>query len=192
MSINLNFKNSKKTIFLTIFIFLISVSCLVFFLILPNIKSIKERGIEIKKQRLELEETINKVSNSGNLSDNVSDLNEKISSIQSIFMKKGNELDFIKILETTATKNNIFQKISPELSKDNKDDSFSVMNLKLNLTGSFSNVLNYINDIESLESYINITSVNISKSKESIRVDNSDAKDMSEISCIISAETYWK
>lgn len=192
MNIKMINKNSKKTIFITIIVFLIFISCIIIFLIIPSFKSIIEKSTELKKQRLGLEDSINNVYHKDNSDSALGGLNKRISTIESTFMNKGEELDLIKILESTAVKNNVIQTIFPEISKEKSDNSFFVMNLKLNLTGSFSNVLAYIKDIETLRNYINIKSINITKSKEGYTSGNPESERIVEVSCAILAETYWK
>ncbi|HNZ86568.1 MAG TPA: type 4a pilus biogenesis protein PilO [bacterium] len=159
---------------------------------MPTIKSIKEKSKEIKQQRLELNMAMDLTSDSSDSKENIGVLKKRLSPIESTFLKKGEELDFIKMLESIALKNNINQTIVPETQKENTDNSFSTMNLKLTLTGSFKNVFNYIVEIESLPNYINIKSINITKVGGKFLSDDSDSKEMSEVSCDILAETYWK
>lgn len=192
MNIKMINKNPKKTIFITIIVFLIFIFCIIIFLIIPSFKSIIEKSVELKEQRSRLESGVNNIYHRDDSDGSLSSLNKRISSIESTFMNKGEELDLIKTLESIAVKNNVIQTIFPEISKEKSDNSFFVMNLKLNLTGSFSNVLAYIKDIETLRNYINIRSINITKSKESYTSGDSESERIVEVSCVILAETYWK
>ncbi|HNV97368.1 MAG TPA: type 4a pilus biogenesis protein PilO [bacterium] len=192
MNINGIFDNKfKKTILTKIILFCIFSFCLVYFLIIPSVRSIKQKSQEMIRQKVVLDQTLNKKSNSEIVKSKSKDFEERISAIDSNFMKRGDELNLIKILETIATQNGVTQTISPTISKDVSENLFYVMNLKLNITGSFKNVLSYVRNIESLQYYINITSINIVKSEQKLS-DDQNLQNLSTVSCTIVAETYWK
>lgn len=192
MNINGIFDNKfKRTILTRIILFCIFSFCLVYFLIIPSVRSIKQKSQEMIRQKVVLDQTLNKKSNSEIVKSKSKNFEERISAIDSNFMKRGDELNLIKILETIATQNGVTQTISPTISKDVSENLFYVMNLKLNITGSFKNVLNYIQSIESSQYYINITSINMVKSQQKPS-DDQNSQNLSAVSCTISAETYWK
>lgn len=182
---------SKRKVLTSVILFCIFSFCLVNFLMLPSIRSIKQKSQEMIRKKLELDQVLNKKSNSEMSKSKSKNFEERISLIDSNFMKRGDELNLIKLLEATAAQNSVIQNISPTISKDTSENSFYLMNLKLNIEGSFKNVLNYIQSIESLQHYINITSINMLKSQQKLS-DDQNLQNLSTISCTILAETYWK
>lgn len=183
--------NSQRTILISVVLFCIFSFCLVNFLVIPSTKSIKQKSQEMIKKRLEVESILNKKLDSQTTGSKFRNFEDRVSVIDSNFMKKGDELDLIKILELTALQNGVTQTISPTISKDASIGSFYLMNLKLNISGSFKNVINYIQSIESLQYYINITSINMVKSQQKLS-DDQNLQKLSSVLCTISAETYWK
>lgn len=187
--------NSRKMIILTIAFFLFVVIVSIFFIMIPNTKLIKQSSEQITKERAELEASLNKIQNPEDLKDGVNKLELKINSVEENFMNKGNELELIKILENIALKNNLIQSISPENSKKDANLPFQAMNIKLSINGNFKNIIDYIQDIETLKYYININSMSFTKSQTSSRFQTNEGLDTNQtqnISCMISAETYWK
>ena len=148
-------------------------------------ESIQQKSRDIVKQKLEAEKFVDKKSSKSK------DFEDRISNIESNFMKKGEELDLIKLLELIALENGVTQTISPSSPKETPKDSFDIMILRLNITGNFKNVLNYVQSIESSKYYININSINIVKTQQQSSRDE-NLEQLNSVSCTILAETYWK
>lgn len=187
--------NSKKMLILTIVFFVFVVIVSIFFIMIPNTKLIKESSDQITKERVQLEASLNKIKNPEDLKNGVEKLELRINSMEDNFMNKGNELELIKILEDIALKNNIIQSISPENSKQDANLAFQAMNIRLSVSGNFKNIIDYIQDIETLKYYININSMSFTRSQSNSRFQSSGSLDIDQnqnISCMISAETYWK
>ncbi len=88
---------------------------------------------------------------------------DKLPTFENTFYSAGQELTLITELEGLASKHNLNQII--DLSSEKKELSENVlsMGLKLDLSGDFSDIVNYINDLESMKFKISINSLNLQK-----------------------------
>ncbi len=155
-----------------------------YFFIFNTIQDIKDLRNEIISEKIEVEKKINREKNLSNLSIKLKKIESQSNKIENIFLKKNNELEFIKTIENIASNNNVTQNINLLPGKDEKKVNKTIINLRVE--GSYEDILNYIKDLELLKQYINIINLNISAQ------DNKEPEEENTVILNISAETFWK
>lgn len=161
----------------------------VFFVVIPLLKSIKNKSDETQKKSIDnemLEARISKIPEMKQLYDSFKVKENDMD----IVLDSSREVDFIKKIETVAeeTGNKIELKIeekpvaaknqkqagSGEGEKNKKDpedikanlpsDNYIIM--QINLSGSYSNFMNFLHRLENLDYYVNVLSFQLQKETE--------------------------
>ncbi|MFN3301789.1 MAG: type 4a pilus biogenesis protein PilO [Patescibacteria group bacterium] len=172
-------QEKKMIIYLIIIVGLIFLSF--FFLVRPNFLAVKNLSQRIEYEQKTLEELRLKGQTLAKTKKEFKEIEGEIPILERFFLIEGEELNFITSLEEIAQKNNISQEINLG-TKQNFKNSYKVMPVNLSLKGSFINFINYLREIEKLDFYFNIDSLNITTI--------SPEKD--EINVSLTAKTYWK
>jgi len=132
-----------------------------YFIILPTVADIIQIHDAVYKERLDLETKYKRgqllkqtIANF----EKVKPVSEKISSA---FIIKNNELDFITALEKIATADNVTQNVhlAPQPQKTSEGVSYFPLNLEIDVSGEYINILKYLNDLELQTYQINISSI---------------------------------
>ena len=151
----------KKIIILIVAVGLISGS-IVYWIILPTMRDIKQITAAVYAERLDLEK---KYLRGQLLKKTVADF-EQVKDQQAVltksFVAAGQELKFIQTLENLASQHQIDQEI--KLAADatsQKSADLSPLPLTLNLKATFNQTMDYLQDLERLNLYIVISSFNI-------------------------------
>ncbi len=151
-----------------------------------TIKDIKKISNEIYNQRIELE---TKYQSGLSLRENIQQLKElepKITLLREVFIDNTNTLEFINDLEKEAEKRNINQIINiPEV--DINKNKITTSAIQLTLSGETSNVLEYINILDTKPYYINISDIQLNNSDQQNKL-NPNAS----ITVILNGTIYWK
>ncbi len=154
-------------------IFIVSFAVLsiaaVFFIVLPAGRDIIYLNKEVADYRENLER---KYAERFNVRKTINDLeNAKkiLPTIESLFIPKNGEINFVELLESVADKYSLQQKLKLESGKTNA--FITPFHLTLTLNGDFQNVLSYLEELEKKELYINFKEFLMSKQKDGITAD---------------------
>lgn len=93
-------------------------------------------------------------------------IDEKLKSLSNIVIDSAKTLNFIKELEAIADENNLEQNIN--ISEFSKPNIITPISISITLNGQYKNTLNYINDLDRKEFYINLNSITFSNSPSEI------------------------
>ena len=182
----------KKKVIIISVIFSAIICGVVFLAIIPTVNNIKRIKIEVEKQIAEMEKKYITGQSLKELKENLEKIDPELKMLSKSFVVKGRELDLITALEELTYKNNVQQKINIDAFK-NLDDSKAFQKIPLNLSaqGNFSNLMNYLVDLESLCYYINIDTLELPAASAKSFTANKIAGQESGISIAISADAYW-
>lgn len=165
---------------------------LIYFVVMPTISDIKKMGEEIENQRIDLEQKYIKGQSLRKLTENLKKIEPQLVVLDQIFISQNHELEFITALEELANQNNISQKINlQELPKDG-NKAYQKTPLQISAKGNFINLMNYLIDLEALNYYININSINLSSAYTAPSAASDEQTVFSNINIALSADTYWK
>jgi Tfp pilus assembly protein PilO len=141
---------------------------IVYLIIIPTINEIKKISQSIYAERMDLERKYQK----GQLLRETINNFEKIRLDKEKFVKslilEGKELEFITVLEQISEKHNINQSLSLKKSqeKDELKGFYYVIPLEITLSGDFIDILKYLKDIEKMDYYLNISTINAAVKEE--------------------------
>ncbi len=184
--------NLKKKIFASIVIFILIIGGLIYFVVIPTIHDIKKMGKEIENQRIDLEQKYIKGQSLRQLTENLKKIEPQLVILDQIFIKQDYELEFITKLEEIAAQNNVSQTINLDTAKINKDKNYQTLPLRLSARGNYKNIMNYLINLEALNYYINIDSMDLSSAFTKLSATPEVQTTFSNINLTISANTYWK
>ncbi|OIO39748.1 MAG: hypothetical protein AUJ72_00065 [Candidatus Omnitrophica bacterium CG1_02_46_14] len=154
------------------------------FVIYPSIRDIRSVRREIVSAKAQL---LEKQSAKHELKDILASYEKnqaKLELFDKAVMNKNRELEFITSLENIAVRHGLEQKINVENYRDLPEDDLAEMSVQLLLRGAFKDELSYLQDLEKLPAYINISQINITAGS---------SEPGGEIaSMLISADTFWQ
>lgn len=192
---NLNKINPKKKLWLITAALLASLLIICYFIIRPTIKEIKDLRAEIIKEKIELEKNINQERKKAKLGAKLKKIKPQLDKLDGIFINQNRNLEFITTLEGIAGKNSIEQKIDLKFTKTEKNQSYKKIPLTITAKGKINNLINYLVDLETLNYYINIKSLDISQSQTPPHGPSSRPgaqKASGGATLTLNADTYWR
>jgi len=182
----------NKIIFLSCS-FLIFYSIIIYFIIFPVTRDIKDIRKNIITQKIDLENKTVRQKNLNTLNEKLKMIEPELQKFNQIFINKNRELEFITTLENIANKNQLSQKINFDPNNAVLEQDHQMITINLALTGNFNNLMNYLQDIEELPYYVNINQINISTGYNvNTSPTDQSANQNKNINCNITANTYWK
>ncbi len=193
---NLTKINMKKRIFIVPAVFILFIAGLICFIILPTMKDIEETAAQIESQRTDLDKKYYKSKSAKQSTKSLKAIEGDVEKLDRVFINQNQELAFITALEETANKNNINQNINLDLSSGAKNNKYDKIPLKLTTQGNFINQFNYLRDLERLNYYLNIKSLDLSAGGGASAYPPLDKiidyGSGANIKMVILADTYWK
>jgi hypothetical protein len=149
-----------KKIYLPLIIFWISSILLIVFIIWPLLRQISQVSQDFYLERNKIvylnaeKENIQKIEK--NYKAYESDLNK----IGTLFFDPAVPIDFVNFLEKTATNSQVKLEVSSMTEKEQGDDSWPSLSLKVIISGSFSNASKFLEKIENSPYLIEIIDLN--------------------------------
>lgn len=187
--------NLKNKIIAMITGFALIIFGLIYFIVIPTIKDIRNMSGEIEEQRIDLEKKYIKGYTLRQLTENLKKIEPKLSSLDQVFINKNRELEFITTIENEANKSRISQKINLNSPKVAENQEFQKNNLQLFTKGGFNKQLKYLVNLESLSYYINVKSLEFTPAGGAEKIDiqgSAAAGNEASLNMFIDADTYWK
>jgi len=161
---------------------------LLYFIVIPTTREIKIMGNDIEAQRVDLEKKYIKGQSLKQLTENLKKIEPKLELLDKVFVIKNHELEFITTLENQANKNQISQKINLSPPQATENPGLEKISLQLYAKGEFIKQLKYLMDLESLNYYINIKSLELLYSPAEAPAAAGDKP--GDITISINADTY--
>ncbi len=189
--------NLKNKIIASFACFLAAISVLACLIVVPTIKEIKSMGESIEAQREDLERKYIKGQSLRKLTDNLSEIEPRLKSLDQIFINKNRELEFITGLENEASKNGVSQKINLSAPEKIENQNFQKTKIQLFTKGSFIKQLQYLLSLEHLNYYINVNLLELSPAAGDGQVKTDKpglppaAGETNNLNMYIDADTYW-
>ncbi len=168
---------------------------LILFIILPKTEQISAAKKQIAEEKKELTHLLDKGQSVTQTIKNLRQIEKETDILNNIWLHRGNELSFIKNLEKAAEEHNLTQTIKFDNTLNNNDGKISEIPLEIDLEGTLINILNYINQLERLDYYININKFSLRSSSSSLAAPNSEEQNENQniiLKASIQATTYWK
>ncbi len=191
---NIQKLNIKVRMLITFLAYSLVIFFILYFIILPKVNFIRKNSKAISERRIFLEEQYIRARNFKKNNEEMKLVDEDIERLDEVFVAYDKDLQFIETLENLASDNNINQKISLGKIESEEKNEFEDITLEISAEGSFLNIMKYLISLETLNYYINISSLNISKAQINVEKDFSEdrASILNNVVCKITADTYWK
>lgn len=186
---------------------LLVIAVIVIFIIMPAVKDIRQINQDIYNQRVNLEKLYLRGQSLKESREDYETIKGEIKILDDVFYYQGEELKFITSLEKIANEKYIRQIINIQEDKSKKDEeqeevNYETMRIELNLTGTFPNILEYLNEVQMMDSYFNIDYLKFYTSSGKPFGDSDAFKSLDKkyekslasqnITAILSGLTYWK
>lgn len=155
--------NPKKQIIITSLICGLISLILLFFVIYPLIKGIKYNSESIVNLKKEVKFLQSQEKNLAELKDLTSEVEPDFVKMNNLLIDPEVPIDLIKFLEKTAEEQNVSIEIAAPSLKREEKGLWNYMNFQINIQGSFSNVLRFVEKIESSPFLIETISLSISR-----------------------------
>lgn len=154
--------------------------------ILPTLRDIFDLRQKILTQKAELEERYNRRISIKLALRNLKGVQQEFKNVSGhIFRAPGSEIDFITTLEDLANRHNLEQKLRLEVNlQTNLDRTHEVeIPLFLDITGSYTNLIKYLDDLEKSKLFVAPITFEIRSADKD--------KKRGLINARIQARTYW-
>lgn len=167
LQIKTNLSSRQKMIAVFV-IFLSVLTVIIYFIILPSIKEIRNLNTQIYNQRLSLERKYTERFGMRKVVKNFSEINADFAKATSIYIPQNGELDFITSIEGIADSNNVELKIflAPQEQSEYPDGT-QAFDLTLNTTGNFKNTVKFLQEMEKNNIYILMDNISLLKTRDS-------------------------
>ena len=158
----------KKKIITALSVFVVFIALIIYFIILPTINDIKKISDAVYAERVELEIKYLRGQLLKKTIEDFEKIRPKKEKLSSVFIREGNELEFITALEKIASFYNLNQDLKLQSARDDKDKKnyYYAMPLTVNIQGEFTKTLEYLKSLEQLNYYFNISSLDVTASEQ--------------------------
>ncbi|OGL87879.1 hypothetical protein A3I42_03545 [Candidatus Uhrbacteria bacterium RIFCSPLOWO2_02_FULL_49_11] len=172
-------------------------------IIIPAIRDIRNLNARIHTQRQALEMLYQRGQNIRTSSAEYENVKKDIPLITSSFLTLGNELEFITALEAAAAEIGVQQTINLDTAQNAPAEgappesvSRRVL-LRLDLEGTFAQLIPYLQELEAMRPYINILTIYVANASRSslLNTSPSDEETLSYAPLLkisLTAATYWR
>jgi hypothetical protein len=135
-------------------VFFISISLILFYIIIPTVREIKKLNEYIYQEQKDLEVKFQKVRRIKKIRQNFLKIEPYFPQLNSIYLTEDKKIEFFTFLEKIAQKHNL--KLDLNLLPI---ESSEVIVLQFDLEGEYFDFLKYLIDLEKLDYYININKI---------------------------------
>lgn len=133
----------------------------VYFLIFPTLIEIDAAKQEILKLKGEAEAKYVKNIGIKDLFSNLKKAEYDIQTLNMLYIRGNNELEFVNRMEELAAENNLEIRLSFQPEKTRKDQLFSQIPFSISTEGDYRNIMKYISAIESADYQINVEKISL-------------------------------
>ncbi|MFH1890818.1 MAG: hypothetical protein ABIJ91_04630 [Candidatus Kuenenbacteria bacterium] len=194
-------KSHKKYIAIIIGLTILAV-VLIFGVIIPAKQNMKNSRNQIMDKYKHLQSLLNGGQGIDKMKANYELIKSNQHILDDVFLYSGQELGFITDLEGLAKKHKMEQTISFLTDKMTERDGMNIIPLNLSLNGNFNDFMNYLNDLDALDYYINLELIEMSKEMDVKKIsspkrmieddlDESAEKTSTKLNISLSGLTYW-
>lgn len=159
------FNYYKNKFFINIGIILVFFSLIAVFIIYPAVVEISRVNKEITDERIKLEKKLALGLNIKKIIKDLEEIEGPAKQLDTIFIAKGTELDLVNQLELISNKHDVGLELSSDFIGKTLELGISQVEIQLIVTGEYRQIINFIKEVEEMNSYLNIKSINFSKKR---------------------------
>lgn len=157
---------AKRKIHLTLLSFGILCILLVGFGVMPIVKQIQKGSQDLALKKATLDLLKNQILNLKEFRENYELLEQDLNKIDDSFIDPEAPIDFIEFLESEAQNANLEMMISPFSFPPQKDDPWQSTGFRVNLGGSFSDCLRFLERLEQSPWLIELSQLDVERMAE--------------------------
>ncbi len=190
-------KNKNLNVILSLSLALLTITWLT---VLPQRKELHELAKKISTEKNELTQLNEQGKNIKELRNQLEKYKKDSVKLENIFLYQNNEIEFITTLEKVASKNGVEQTINLSEPK-NSDNNLLISELNLVVFGKFDQIIDYLEDLESLDYYLNPLQINLINNKKNNTVNNiptlntganNSEKNQNQLRVELNSRVYWQ
>lgn len=166
-------------------IFLFLLFLVVLFLVIPALAEIRLINRQVYEERVRLEKLYVRGQLQKKVRETFNGVKDDLKFLDNILLKENQELNYITALEQAARATDVNLKISIGASKRVPDQPFSTLRLNFEVAGAWTNIMRWLDQIETLPYYTNIREMAVA-----VR-DNKEPAGSRAATVMIGADTYW-
>lgn len=136
------------------------------FIIYPALTEISQVNTDITMEREKLERKLALGLNIKRIIQDLETIEEPAKRLDDIFIDRGKEIAFINDLELIASRHGIGMEISSDFIGSEIAVGITQVEIQMILTGNYIQILSFMSELESLNSYFNLKTVTFSKNKK--------------------------
>ncbi|MDP3986327.1 MAG: hypothetical protein Q8P77_02775 [Candidatus Veblenbacteria bacterium] len=156
----------------------------------PSITTIKGLANQIYEQRVELEKLYTRGQVLKQTLKEYEEIKPAIPTLNRVYLTRGNELDFITTLETTATSVGVTHDI--KLTTSDPKKSTNQLQYQLQTQSDLPSFIRYLAALEALNFYININTIRLSTGAGDSQRANASTTPGNALQAILLATSYFK
>ncbi len=162
----MNFYRYK--IFINLGVICLALILIFFFIVFPAVKEIRDMRTAIEQKRTELEEKLAQGFNIKKVQDELKGIESSLGDLDQIFIKPGQEVALVARLENMASSEGVDLSATSDFAGKKLNSSYKQVPLQLNLKGNFSQIMSFMEKLESTPFYFNPDAITVSSEKFSL------------------------
>ncbi len=155
----------KYKIIAAVMVVIVISGLIYYFVILPTINDIKSISSSVYLERLDLEKKYLRGQLLKKTMEDFEKIKPEKKRLSRIFVKKGQELEFITALEKISSNHGLEQSLKLGANQ-NLTNTYYPTRLEVSVKGEFIDFLKYLNNLEKFDYYYNIDSITISSDSQ--------------------------
>ncbi len=172
---------------------LVGMAIIFTFIVYPSLTAMKEMSKETYLIRKDLEIKYERGQRIRKTTDDLRKIEPEISHLSAVYIKEGEELNFINLLEQLAQQNYLEQKINWNFKKEEVGTKIIAVPIEINLQGDFINVLKYLSALEQTDYYINFYDFTFgpTTSAKNSSLEETSLTPGGAVQAILKGKVYW-
>lgn len=146
----------KNKFIIFIIVILAVLAAMIAFIICPAVKEITQVNREIKKEKNNLEKKLALGFNLKQIKQDLDEIQGSIEELDKIFIQQGQELKFVTELENLASRRQLSLNLNPDFESQPANNGIKPVPLQISITGSYPQILRFMQDLEALPYYYNL------------------------------------
>lgn len=148
------------------------------FINIPSVSNLNLINKNLKAESNKLKAAYDLNQDADQILKNYQIIKKQIPNLNTVLLTQGSELTLIQKLETIAKNNSLGQKITLDQNIQSINDNIYKLSLRLELQGSYGNILNYLNELNKFEYQLTVGLLNLENEGDNLTL-------------ALLASTYW-
>lgn len=165
--------------------FLLLLIAVIILIVIPSISEIRLIKNQVNEERERLEKLYTKGQIRRYVQKNFENIKNDAEFLDNVILKENQELEYITSIESLAEKNNISITMTTGEPQKKSEQSFSELEFIFSVSGSWKNIIKWIEDVELLPYYTNMSEISITTNNQQEQNNRRVAN------ATIKATTYW-